>query len=60
MIKVLIAGAAGALVLGAAGFVLGASVPDERAGEVAVWAATIGAGAGFVLGAGVAWLWLRR
>jgi hypothetical protein len=58
MVKVLIAGAVGAVVLGFAGFVWGAGVPDERAGEVASMLAKVGAAAGFVVGAGIALLFL--
>lgn len=47
---VLSGAAIGALVLGVAGFVFGASVPDERAGEAAALVAKIGAGVGALLG----------
>ncbi len=42
---------AGAIGLGFVGFVLGARVPDERAGEIAVMLARGGAVVGAVLGA---------
>lgn len=58
MVKVLVAGAVGAAALGVAGFAWGATVPDERAGEIAVVMGKIGAAAGFVVGAGIALLWL--
>lgn len=41
----------GALGVGLAGFVIGASIPDERAGEAAITLAGIGALVGAALGA---------
>ena len=58
MVKLLVAGAAGAVALGLAGFAFGASVPDERAGEAAVRLAQVGAVVGFALGAAAAALLL--
>ena len=51
---VLLGAAVGAAVLGVAGFVFGASVPDERAGEAAALVAKIGAGVGALLGGALA------
>ncbi len=47
---VAIGAAVSALVCAAIGFVWGGSVPDEHAGEAAVWLAAIGGGIGAVLG----------
>jgi hypothetical protein len=54
MVKLLLGGAVGAVVLGGAAFGWGLAIPDERAGEAATLAAKIGAGVGLVVGAGVA------
>lgn len=52
----------GGLALGGVGFVLGASVPDERAGEAASLAAKVGLAAGSLLGGAIGALahWLMR
>lgn len=59
MRKYVIAGLVGATVLGVSGFVLGAGVPDERAGEVAGFAGKWGAVIGAVLGVGLLTVVLR-
>lgn len=43
----------GGIALGGAGFVLGASVPDERAGEAASLAAKVGLAVGAALGGAI-------
>jgi hypothetical protein len=50
-------GVLGAVVVGGAGFLYGARIPAERAGEAAIALAKIGAVVGFVAGAGLS-LWL--
>jgi hypothetical protein len=45
-----IAAVAGALILAAAGFIIGAGVADERAGEAAMMLMGIGAAIGLFLG----------
>ena len=50
---VLIGAGIGCISLGIVGFVMGAGVADERAGEAAVLLGQIGAGVGLLLGAGV-------
>ena len=59
---VVIGAAVSALVCAAGGFLMGASVADERAGEAAMWLAAIGAGVGAVLGGALgalAWVIVR-
>lgn len=48
-----IGAAIGGVGLGLAGFVVGAGVPDERAGEAASLLAKIGLGVGALLGAAI-------
>lgn len=50
---VAIGAASGGLVVGVVGFVLGAGVADERAGEAATWLGLVGLGVGAALGAGL-------
>lgn len=58
--KIALCAAAGAVTLGATGFLLGASVKDERAGEAATMLGWIGVAAGAALGALGGALWSMR
>jgi hypothetical protein len=53
-IRVLIGAGLGVVVGGVGGFLLGASVPDENAGQVAVWLSSRAALALGLLGAAIA------
>ena len=58
--RILVGAAVGAIGLGSVGFLLGARVADERAGEIATTLGWLGVAAGAALGALGGALWAAR